>query len=55
MPAPGLTDYGSVPGVPVNFFLHLVTSYNTGAVPFIYSEKAAWTAKEIATVLPQYF
>lgn len=44
----GLIGYILVPEVQVNFFLHLVTLYNTDAILFIYSEKAA---KEIATVL----
>lgn len=50
LPPPGLIDYISIPEVQVNGFLHLVILYNTDAVP-IYSEKAAWAAKEIATVL----
>lgn len=50
LPTPGLLDYISVPEVQINGFLHLVILYNTDAIP-IYSEKAAWAAEEIATVL----
>lgn len=51
LPIPVLLDCISVAEVQVNFLLHLLTSYNTDAVLFISSEKAAWAAKEIAAVL----
>lgn len=46
-----ISEYILFPEVQVNCFLHLVTLYNIDAIPFIYSEKVAWAAKKIATVL----